>query len=806
MKILIVDDNPENLDMLEFLLKSSSYEVQRAKNGKEAIEILGQTGFDMIISDILMPVMDGFQLCKRCQEDEKLSKISFIFYSATYIDDKDIEFALSLGAQRFLIKPQEPQEILRIVAEVANQAEERGQSTVSQKKLDEKEVYKLYSERLVNKLEEKVFELEEEIANKKKVEAELMASEERFLLAVDGSTDGIWDWDIHSGNAYFSPRWKSMIGYAEGEIFNTYDSFTGLLHESDREALEKKLGSYLNHEIDDFECEFRMKCKDGSYKWILARGKALFAADGKPFRMAGSHTDITERKHQLEELNKLSNAVNFSPVLVVIFNSEGLVEYVNPQYSAVTGYEPGEVIGRKYKLFDPELASTTPFSRDEIWEVIRSGQPWKGELELVSKEGRFYWESVLIAPILDSNGRVTHFVAVGEDVSSKKNYEQELISARDHAEESDRLKSAFLANMSHEIRTPMNGILGFAELLKDGLANGDDIAEYITIIERSGRRMLSIINDLIEISKVESAQVNVHIEEVNLNELLDYTTKFFMPNANQKNLRLVSTNCLSEKESIILTDREKVLAILTNLMKNAIKYTDSGRVELGCRVTGGFIEFYVLDTGVGIEESKQASIFERFVQADTSLSSQYEGAGLGLSIARAYVEMLGGEIRVESSEGKGAVFFFTLPFIVPSEKSEKGKDSAANEEDGSDRGLTLLIAEDDEFADMLISRIIRKICYKVFHANNGEEAVRICREHPEIDMILMDMKMPIKSGFDATREIRAFNSKVTIIAQTAYSMPGDRERALDAGCNDYIAKPIINEKLLEIIKKYRLPI
>ncbi len=806
MKILIVDDNPENLDMLGYLLRSHSYEVLSAKNGKEALEMLREEDFDMIISDILMPVMDGFQFCKMCQEDDKLSQISFIFYSATYIEDKDIEFALSLGARRFMIKPQEPQEILRIVAEVAKESSGDGQSGARQNKLDEKEVYKLYSERLVNKLEQKIFELEDEIANRQKAEAELTESKNRFLLAVDGSTDGIWDWDIQSGKAYFSPRWKSMIGYGEGELEETFDTFMALLHDADRQIVRKRLDSYLNREIDTFECEFRMICRDGSFEWILARGKALFGPDGRPYRMAGSHTDITARKRNTEELNKLSNAVNFSPVLVVITNSNGIVEYVNPQYSETTGYAPDEVIGKKYTLLEPEYVLNSNAKIDEIWREISSGRVWKGELENINKKGISYWESVLIAPIFDAQSNVTHFVAVGEDISEKKKYELDLIAAKERAEESDRLKSSFLANMSHEIRTPMNGILGFAGLLKDAIASGDDIGEYIGIIERSGKRMLSIINDLIEISKVESSQINVHLEEVNLNDVLEYITKFFKPNADEKNLRLISTNCLSDKEATILTDRDKLTAVLSNLMKNAIKFTKSGRVETGCRLYGDFCEFYVLDTGIGIDEGKQSAIFERFVQADSSLSSHFEGAGLGLSIAKAYVELLGGTIRLESVVGSGSVFYFTLPYIVPSSKKEQNGSSLQQTNDDIEPGLILLIAEDDEFADKLLTRIIRKICYQAFHANNGEEAVRICREHPEINMVLMDMKLPLLSGFDATRQIRQFNQSITIIAQTAYSMPGDRERALEAGCNDYISKPIISEKLLEIIKKYRLPI
>jgi signal transduction histidine kinase len=265
-------------------------------------------------------------------------------------------------------------------------------------------------------------------------------------------------------------------------------------------------------------------------------------------------------------------------------------------------------------------------------------------------------------------------------VAALKQAEEELVNSKEKAEESDRLKSAFLANMSHEIRTPMNGILGFADLLKEPDLSGEQQQKYIRIIEKSGNRMLNIINDIIDISKIEAGLMNLEITESNINEQTEYIYTFFKPEIEAKGISLSNKNTLPGVEAIIKTDREKLFAILTNLVKNAIKYTYKGLIEFGYVKKGEFLEFFVKDTGIGIQEDRQEAIFERFIQVDISKKQAYQGAGLGLSISKAYVEMLGGTIWVDSGEGVGSTFYFTIPYQVESKKNPVVQQTSAMEE------------------------------------------------------------------------------------------------------------------------------
>ena len=386
------------------------------------------------------------------------------------------------------------------------------------------------------------------------------------------------------------------------------------------------------------------------------------------------------------------------------------------------------------------------------------------------------------------------------DITERDRIKRDLIKAKQKAEESDRLKSAFLANMSHEIRTPLNGILGFSELLKNSELSTAEQQNYIGIIEKSGVRMLNIINDIISISKIEAGLMELNLTESDIIEQINYITTFFKPEAEGKGMQIHFKNPLSTGEIMVQTDREKFIAILTNLVKNAIKYSEEGQIELGYCITEKCIEFYVKDSGIGIHPDKQKAVFERFIQADITDKRAFQGAGLGLSISKAYVELLGGEIWLKSELGKGSTFYFTLPFdpklkqqmIV--EKTQKGPAQST-----LSRKLKVLVADDDAICHLLMNAILKDLSSEILKATNGSEALQLFKENPDIDLILMDIQMPIMSGYDATKEIGKLNKEVVIIAQTANALRADRKKTIAVGCNDYIPKPIKRDVLLKLI-------
>jgi len=480
----------------------------------------------------------------------------------------------------------------------------------------------------------------------------------------------------------------------------------------------------------------------------------------------------------------------------IVIHNQGIALDTNDSFIGMTGYTRQELINQNVI----ELL-VLPEYQDRIRKNLKDKKPAPYEIGIRRKDGTVFQAELVVREIKYKEEDIR--VAAIRDITERKKQEKELLESKERAEESDRLKSAFLANMSHEIRTPMNGILGFAGLLKEPGLNGEEQKEYIQIIERSGARMLNIINDIIDLSKIESGMIEVALSETNINDQVEFIYNFFKREAEDKGIHFSRKVSLAPKYAHILTDREKVYAILSNLVKNAVKYTNEGSIELGYNKSGDMLEFFVKDTGIGIPGDRQAAIFERFIQADISNKMAQQGAGLGLSITKAYVELLGGEIRVESETGKGSVFYFTLPYKNTSPETVINEsDFHADSDSEHPENLKILVAEDDEASGLLITHLLKNFCREIMIAKTGSETVELCRKHPEIDLVLMDMQMPVMNGYDATRQIRLFNKDVIIIAQTAYAFSGDRENATGAGCNDYIVKPLKKKELFFLIRKY----
>ena len=401
---------------------------------------------------------------------------------------------------------------------------------------------------------------------------------------------------------------------------------------------------------------------------------------------------------------------------------------------------------------------------------------------------------ILRTQVRNKTKDLSHQIEVNADIM------QELEIQKFKAEESDRMKSAFLANMSHEIRTPMNGILGFTELLKNADYSSEKRNKFIDIIQQSGNRMLNTINNIVDISKLESGLEIVKIKPVNIDALVGELIDFFSEEATLKGLKFTMDSSTLQSPIPFYSDSYKLNSILTNLIKNALKFTLKGGIEIKYTITQKGVEFWVKDTGIGVPIDKQATIFDEFVQADSSHSSGYEGSGLGLSISKGYVHLMNGKISLESSPEKGTTFYVYIPnssvdkvtVVQPKEKSPIKQSTLST--------YNIIIAEDDSTTYSFLKEILKDVSKSMHHANDGNEVVELAKKHPETDVILMDIKMPYLNGFEATKIIRTFNKDVYIIGHTAFAQDSYKQKLLDVGCNAYVSKPINREKLLDVLK------
>ena len=499
------------------------------------------------------------------------------------------------------------------------------------------------------------------------------------------------------------------------------------------------------------------------------------------------NTDLAESEQRFKVLHDASfGGIAIHNNRIVIECNQGLTE--------VSGYKHEEIIGSDIINFiDPDY-------RDYVQEKIKNKNEKAYEVMGIRKNGESYPVRIQGKNVM-YKGEPVRTVEF-RDITEQKTVEAELIKKKEKAEESNRAKSAFIANMSHDIRTPMNGILGFSDLLKDPDLSEKERLDYITIIENSGATMLEIINEIIHISKIEAGLIKTLINSFNIKDLLQNIYDKFLPTIHQKGIILKFFGINSLKNQSIKSDQEKVNAILYYILKHSILNTSQGGVELRIIEKNSTLEFTITDTGTGMPKERLNSLFNRF-ENEPFLEKSHESRGLDLVIAKSYLDMLGGTIQVNSEMGIGTSFIFTLPFDFDKYKEIQEKTvhpSALNVANIQD--LKVLIAEDDNTSALLLSTYLKPNSKAIIVATNGEKAVEMCRNNPDLDLIMMDIQMPVMNGFNATKAIREFNNDVVIIAQTAFGLSGDRDKAIDAGCSDYISKPIKKDDLNNLLRKY----
>jgi PAS domain S-box-containing protein len=420
------------------------------------------------------------------------------------------------------------------------------------------------------------------------------------------------------------------------------------------------------------------------------------------------------------------------------------------------------------------------------------------EVNIIRKDSEIRIIKVLRKEVLWNGSK--HYQVMNRDITEQRNLTRDLIAAKEKAEESDRLKTAFLHNISHEVRTPMNAIIGFSKILQIRNNSPEKLYQLTEIIAKSSYQLLSIITDIITISTIDAGQEKINDQENRLNSILKRSYDQFLPKGQAKNIELNLILALADEEDHVLLDDAKFVQILNNLIDNALKFTLCGQITFGYRIKHTELEFFVEDSGIGIEPGMHEEIFKRFRQVEIASNRQFGGSGLGLSISKAYIELLGGRIWLRSEIGKGSTFYFTIPYQKVLQKVQVQNRMADNPDFEITEVLTVLIAEDEDSNFILIKEMLSGLNINIFRAINGVEAIEICRSRP-IDLILMDIKMPIMDGYKASIRIREFMANVPIIALTAYTSFEDKDKALACGCNDFVSKPVEQEQLISKIRE-----
>ena len=604
-------------------------------------------------------------------------------------------------------------------------------------------------------------------------------------------------------------KFCEITGYSADELIKM--NFAEITHPDDLEKEQVFIQKVFANEIDTFSMEKRYRHRNGHFIWIILYSNVVRDNNGKIEFAVCTISDITERKKlhfdlikSKEKLEiseaKYKAAFQTSPDSVNINKFNGEYVEINEGFTRLTGFTEKDAIGKLSSEIDIWAIPTdreklvTGLQKDGIVENL--------ELLFKAKDGTLI-PVLMSAKIIYLKGE-PHILSVTRAIVDRKKMEQELILAKEKAEESNRLKTEFLNNMSHEVRTPMNGIIGFSEMLEKPDITEEKRKYYSKIVKNCSHRLLRIIDDILEISNLETKQEKLNETEFCLNDLLMELFSIFCLKSKERSIPLYLKKALHDHQSHIVSDKTKLNKILSNLIENALKFTIEGFIEFGYFIENSNLILFVKDTGIGILSKNQKIIFERFSQEDNEVSFKHGGLGLGLSICKENAGLLGGTVTLESEKGKGSTFFVTIPY-KPAQALNNNTRKSFNSIKVTNDKYTILIAEDEEVNYLYIEALFEnkmKGNYNLIHAKNGKEAVEICTSHNNIDLVLMDIKMPLMNGHEATEKIKEVFPNLPVIAQTAFSTESDKQMALKHGCDDFISKPINKEKLLAVINKY----
>jgi len=642
----------------------------------------------------------------------------------------------------------------------------------------------------------------------------LEIAEQRTRALIENAPDGIVMINKEGNFFYASPTASRMFGYYTEDFEKSHPN--DLTHPEDLPMVLETLGRLMQKPTLVPTIQYRFRHKNGNWFWIESTFTNMLGTPGIE-AIVINFRDITDRKHAVDKLReseqrsrRLSHGIEQSPAAVVITDATGHIGYVNPKFTSMTGYTFEQVEGKIARIL--KIDRTPEDVHKQIWNDISSGKVWAGEYLSKKKNGEAYWESVSVAPMFDPTGNITDFIITMEDISERKKMISDLVNARKKAEESDRLKTTFLANMSHEIRTPMNAIVGFAEMLSDPDLTQSERVKFSRIVQTRSDDLMHIINDLLEISRIESGNITVVKSKFLINQVINDIEAVYRQRLQHSNsgVSLFVEKVLPDNQSVIETDVHILKEVFFNLIDNALKYTPSGSIKFGYHAPeGGKVTFFVKDTGIGISSENHALIFEHFRQADIENQQNYSGTGLGLAICKGALQFIDGSIGVDSELGKGSTFYFTLPYAQPASVltgEASGIDSAIQQQVAvypyywPDKRL--LIVEDEPTNMEFLTIILKRTQIEITPVATGAMLRSHYHELDRFDVVMLDVRLPDANGWDLAQELKAIRPGLPVIAQTAYAMSTDRQKSEETGCDNYISKPIKKEKLLEMLAVY----
>ena len=648
---------------------------------------------------------------------------------------------------------------------------------------------------------------------------------------------------------YINPGCRQITGYsAKNLIARRSLHFGRLIHPDDRERVLTEIKHAVQRNRK-FRIEYRMVARNEKIKWVSDFGRGQMNAANELISLEGFITDITRVKMYDTMLNQeLIVNQSLSSLSIDLLSKtidpdrfardvqDYIMEYTGSKFSVliIPSLEDDDMI---YYLKNGERSKKIEFNSvlvtekniplfdylESGQEILQNGQSITLSFQALGMDDETFIRIAGVPVSLNNAPRGYLLLAGASDDYTRDTLdiahrfinifslglysikaEKLLQLAKAKAEESDKMKSVFLSNMSHEIRTPMNAIVGFADMLHEVGLKREEKDKFLDAITRSGDSLLILINDIIDFSKIEAGQLKLISSPCNVNELLDELQIDFIGELERRNKSKISLHTQKEffdSDFIIHTDAMRLRQVLKNLVGNAIKFTDEGFIEIGYRTKAGNLLFYVRDSGVGISKEDQAVIFERFGQAESQHPGDFSGTGLGLTISKNIIGLLGGDIWVESIPGEGSTFWFTLPLIRMPSRLKESKVPKSVVPTVNLAGKSILVVEDADTNYFYISTLLEKLNAKVVRAITGLKAVEICADNPEINLVLMDVELPVMNGYEATKKIKQSRPDLPIIAQTAYAMAGERERSEEAGCDDYLAKPVRKDDLLEAISR-----